>query len=190
MPKPPAPPAHRIEQHDLQGLSARAWQDNPRRHDLEAIAASVKRFGYVQAIVVDDTSGLIVAGHGVLAALLLAHQDGQAPPERVVQDGPAWKVPVLHVTLPEGEAKPYAISDSRTRELGGWMDEQLLGILTELQAGGDSLEGIGFNQQDLDVLQARVGGEMPASFNAVPDADPVNKVKTVTCPHCGDSFTL
>ncbi|GGL18466.1 hypothetical protein [Deinococcus radiotolerans] len=54
--------SHRLDQHDIQHLATLAWDRNPRRHDLEAIAASLGKYGYGGPILIDDTSGRIALG--------------------------------------------------------------------------------------------------------------------------------
>ena len=60
---------------------------NPKAHDDEGIAASMARFGYVEAITMDERTGLLVAGHGRLDFLEGARDAGEAPPEGIVADG-------------------------------------------------------------------------------------------------------
>lgn len=187
------PVTHRLERHTLADLQARAWTDSPRRHDLESIRGSAIRFGYVQSLVIDDTSGMLVAGLGVLCSLILMQEDGLDAPDRVsVVDG-EWTVQVLHVQLAEGEAKAYALSDTRTRELGTWDDRKLIDALRDIQATTDlGLEGLGWSQSELDAMVQGLDGDLPASFRELaPDAPAEGEGgggKAVTCPHCGQSF--
>jgi len=183
---------HTLHPHTLADLTARAWTDNPRRHDLEAISASLVRFGYVDPLVVDDTSGHLLSGHGALASLLIAQEDGLPRPARVtaLPDG-EWQVDVVHVALAPGEARAYTVAEVRTRELGGWHDEKLIAVLQQIQETPLGLEGTGFAPSELEALMAKVGGELPDSFKELaPDAPPqsVTGSKAVTCPHCGQSF--
>jgi hypothetical protein len=185
------PKAHTLQEHSLASLAARAWDGNPRRHDLEAIRASLDRFGYVNLIVIDDTSGRLAAGHGVLASLMLAQQDGHKLPDRVgLKDG-QWTVTAVHVQLAEGAVTGYAISDTRTRELGSWHDDLLLDVLRGLAEQDPTLHGIGFTTDDLNALQAKVSGTLPPSFSEIPDDDDPTRPtkKPVACPHCGETFT-
>lgn len=64
------------------------WPHNPKDHDLEELKRSFLRFGFVQPILVDETSGRIVAGHGRVQALISwRDEDGRDPPARVVLRG-------------------------------------------------------------------------------------------------------
>lgn len=193
MSKPSIIASHRLEPHTLADLISRVWKQNPKRHALVELRESLGKFGYGQPILIDDTSGQIVDGHGVLAALLIAQEDGEAVPSRVhVQDDGEWVISCVHITLDAEQARAYSLSASRTIELGGWDDGLLLKVLTELQEQ-DALAGTGSHAEDITALQAKVSGEMPASFTQVPepDDDPTQPKtgKQVKCPHCGKEFT-
>lgn len=174
--------SHRLDQHDIQHLATLAWDRNPRRHDLEAIAASLGKYGYGSPILIDDTSGRIAAGHGVLAAMLIDQADGRKAPRRVTVVGDQWQVVTIHIQLNPGEVDGYALSDTRTKELGGWDDALLLDVLEELSVLDPTLYGTGFTPSDLELLQEKIGGELPASFHAVPDPDPASLAAPTTPP--------
>ena len=89
---------------------------NLRKHpekNLEAIKASIKRFGFQKPIVIgkDNT---IIAGNGTLTA---AKELGIA------------KVPCVRSELGGAERVAYAIADNRTNELSEWDDANLLQTL-------------------------------------------------------------
>ena len=54
------------------------WQDNYRRGDIEAIARSIKRFGFNGVLRVRD--GIVFAGNHTLLALRSLRVAGEAPP--------------------------------------------------------------------------------------------------------------
>lgn len=122
---------------------------NPRTHSkkqVEQIAASIKRFGFTNPVLVDDSYG-IIAGHGrVEAARRLGMTD----------------VPILRFSdMSEADVRAYVIADNRLAENAGW-DRQLLGIelkyLTELDFDFD-LTLTGFELQEIDALISGVGVE-------------------------------
>ena len=83
------------------------YPGNPRvnQHAVDAVAASIRRFGFRQPIVVDE-AGVIIAGHTrYLAALKLGLK----------------KVPV-HVAagLSPEEVRAYRLADNKTGELAEW----------------------------------------------------------------------
>ena len=125
---------------------------NPKAHDIGAIATSIERFGFIAPIIINETTGKIVAGHGRLDTLQSLKAKGKRPPKNIKIDGREWLVPVVTVSFDsDAEAEAYLIADNRISEIGGWNDESLVGVLADL-AAHDSLEGVGYDQDDLDDL--------------------------------------
>lgn len=132
---------------------------NPKSHDLETIDESVGRFGYVEPIIRDDRTGFIVSGHGRTKTLRAMHERGESPPEGILVDEAGhWLVPVGvgWASRTDTEAAAALIALNRTTELGGWVDESLLELLDELEEVDDGLVGVGFAEDDLDALRARL----------------------------------
>ena len=89
------------------------YDRNPRRNDnaVDAVAASIREFGFRQPIVV-DRDGVIIVGHTRLKA---AKKLGMK------------EVPVLVADdLTEEQVKAYRLADNKTADLSEW-DEELLG---------------------------------------------------------------
>lgn len=153
----PAPALH-IEYLALDELLR--WPGNPKEHAEEAIAASVTRFGFRDPLAIDETTGRLIAGHGRLTVLERARASGSPAPQYVQQraDG-MWLVPVTRGGSfgSEEEASAYLVAHNRTGELGGWNDELLAGLLSNLD---DDLRGVaGF---DLDgFLQEQTAAAPP-----------------------------
>jgi hypothetical protein len=82
---------------------------------------SFERFGYVAPMVLNESNGRLLAGHGRLDELKMLQADGKPPPEGIrVQDG-EWLAPVvMGVRLGAQAGKAYTIADNRMVELGGW----------------------------------------------------------------------
>jgi ParB-like chromosome segregation protein Spo0J len=100
--------------HKVPIKSLKPYFRNPRTHtkeQVETIAASIERFGFINPILVDEKN-LILAGHGRLsAAKMLGLKE----------------VPVMVVYgLTEAKKRAYCIADNRIAELAGW-NENLLG---------------------------------------------------------------
>ncbi|GHT30879.1 methyltransferase [Planctomycetales bacterium] len=126
-----------IELRDI--TSIRPYERNPRINDkaVDAVAVSLKEFGFRQPIVV-DTDNIIIAGHTrYKAALKLGLK----------------KVPVHTATdLSPEQVKAYRIADNKTGELAEW-DLTILPIeLTELQDSGFDLHSLAFNDRELNQL--------------------------------------
>jgi len=133
------------------------WPRNPKEHDLGAISESVKRWGFVNPIIVNEATGYILAGHGRLDTLQQRKAAGEPVPDGVKPNGQDWLVPVVRgVELPSEEAEAYGVADNKLVELGGWDDQALAEVLSDL-AANDALEGVGFDGDDLDALLAELG---------------------------------
>lgn len=95
---------------------------NVRAHDkrnIDAIAASLTRFGQQKPIVV-DADGVVRAGNGTLDAARTL----------------GWKeISVVRTTLEDAEAVAYAVADNRTADLATWDEESLALVLDQLDDG-------------------------------------------------------
>ncbi len=163
----------RLTYDDLDELAARAHPDNPKRHDIAAIDSSISRFGYVDPILVNDTDGRIIGGHGRIDTLLALRASGAKPP-RGIQVGPSgeWLVPAVHgIDLSPVDARAFLIADNRTVELGGWDEPQLAELLSELARSETGLDAVGFSQADLSALLEDLGID-PLQEGAEPDYVP------------------
>mgnify|MGYP001568894809 FL=1 len=133
------------------------WPRNPKDHDLGAINSSYRRFGYVSPILMDETTGRIVAGHGRIEELARMQAAGEPAPDRVLVEDGEWFVPVIRgiAFADEHEAEAYLMADNQLTMLGGWKDADLLDMLTR-QAEADTLLGTGFDGSDVDELRKRL----------------------------------
>lgn len=130
----------------------RRWPRNAKEHDAGAIHQSVERFGFVNPIIVNETTGYLLAGHGRIDTLQQRKAGGSAAPDGIREQNGEWLVPVIRgIELPEHEAEAYAIADNRTTELGGWNSDLLAAVLAD-QAAAGTLEGTGYDGDDLDEL--------------------------------------
>lgn len=133
---------------------------NPKAHALDTLGASVNRFGYVEPIVVDDRTGYLISGHGRRETLLAARDEGQEPPDgvQVAADG-SWLVPVITgwSSKNDADARAALIALNRTGEVGGWDDGSLLALLERLADDEGGLTGVGYDEGDIEALQALLG---------------------------------
>lgn len=130
---------------------------NPKRHADEAITGSVDRFGYVEAMMLDDRTGRLVAGHGRLEALAALKKSGAKPPAGVLAKGGHWLVPVQRgwASKNDREAEAYLVASNRTVELGGWDDAELAKMLKGMPK--DLMSASGFDVDDLNELIRGLG---------------------------------
>lgn len=125
--------------------------NNPKLHDLDAIRASIARFGFVAPVLVDETEGLVAEGHGRLEALeLMCLEDCLAPDGIQVDEVGRWLVPTVHVSLAPGQADAYRIASNRTVELGGWDQTKLADLLAKIASEAEGLTGVGFTRTDMN----------------------------------------
>jgi DNA modification methylase len=114
----------------------RPYENNPRVNDaaVDAVAASIKAFGFRQPIVVDQ-EGVIIVGHTrYKAALKLGLEE----------------VPVhVAVGLSPAQAKAYRLADNQTATMAQWDDDKLPLELIALQEMGFDLELTGFPADEL-----------------------------------------
>ncbi|MCP4594519.1 MAG: ParB N-terminal domain-containing protein [bacterium] len=115
------------------------YEQNPRLNDaaVDAVAESIRRFGFRQPIVVDE-AGAIVCGHTRWKAS---------------QKLGLEKVPVHVATdLTPEQIRAYRIADNKTAELAEWNLELLPIELAELQGADIDWSLLGFDQDELAVL--------------------------------------
>lgn len=121
--------------------------DNPNRHpqtQIERLAEVIKLAGWRAPVTVSDLSGMIVKGHGRLAAAKMAGFE-EIPVE------------VQHYETLEHE-RADMIADNHLAELADLDGEALAGLLSDLQEAG-SLDITGFTSSDLEELLKKSTGE-------------------------------
>jgi len=127
----------KVEQRKLSEI--KPYENNPRQNDaaVDAVAESIRQFGFRQPIVVDE-EGVIIVGHTRYKA---------------AQKLGLEEVPV-HVAkgLTPEQIKAYRIADNKTADLAVW-DYELLPIeLAELQGMDVDLGLLGFSKDELAKL--------------------------------------
>ena len=147
------------------------YESNPRVNDgaVDAVAASLREFGFRQPIVVDEHN-VIIVGHTRWKA---AKKLGLA------------KVPV-HVArdLTPERVKAYRIADNQTATIADWNYELLPIELKDLQAADFNLDLLGFGEEELAKLLD--GGVQEGQ--ADPDEVPAPPDEATTRP--GDLWIL
>ncbi len=144
---------------------------NVRKHsdkNLDAIKASLLRFGQQKPIVI-DSSGVVRAGNGTLAA---AKALGWA------------EIDCVESELQGAEATAYAIADNRTAELAEWDEAALTATLQSLEHEDAALlDAAGFTIDELKTLAM--------DFQPDPSggAARLDEKKHIQCPECGHDFT-
>ncbi len=126
-----------VEQRPLADI--KPYDKNPRVNDaaVDAVAESIRRFGFRQPIVVDE-AGVIVCGHTRWKA---AQKLGlEQVPVHIARD------------LTAEQIRAYRIADNKTAELAEWNLELLPLEMAELQGAGIDWSLLGFDQDELAKL--------------------------------------
>ena len=117
------------------------YANNPRKNDaaVDAVAASIKEFGFRQPIVVDKDY-VIIVGHTRYKAAKKLGLD---------------KVPI-HVAaeLTEAQAKAYRIADNATNEIAEWDKEMLPIEISALRDMDFDVSLLGFGEEELKLLES------------------------------------
>jgi len=115
---------------------------NPREGDVGAIAESIAENGFYGRIVVQKSTGHIIAGnHRYKAACHLGYKT----------------VPVQYVDVDDDRALRILTVDNRSNDLATYRNDELSTLLVELAKTPDGLSGTGFDGDDLDALLKDIG---------------------------------
>jgi len=145
-----------IEYMPVAELVERFHPANPKDHDLEELRRSMERFGYTEAVMLDERTGLMAAGHGRIEILAHDMAEGLSRPDDVTVDERGWLAPVQRGwhSRNDVELLAYVVASNRIAEKGGWVDAGLADALQLIASTSElGLEGIGFNLDDLAALK-------------------------------------
>jgi ParB-like chromosome segregation protein Spo0J len=149
----------------------RANPRNARIHpddQLEALAASIRTYGFTIPILVTE-DGMIIAGHGRVEAAATRLNLKEVPV--IVAKG--WS---------DEQIRLYTIADNRLGETSRW-DETMLALeLGDLESLGADLQMTGFDEEALGkFLAIKNEPDAPEEFDAYDEDIDVEH----TCPKCG-----
>ena len=140
---------------------------NVRQGDVGAISQSLTEHGQYRPIVVQRSTGQIIAGnHTYRAASSLG-----------------WKqVAVTYLDVTDEQALRILLVDNRTNDLATYDDTALTDLLTALAETEQQLAGTGFDLDDLDLLLQDLTPEpvAPTEFPAFDETTPTEH----ECPKC------
>lgn len=120
--------------------SLRPFEGNPRKiseRGLEKLQRSIEEFGFVNPVLAQAGTRMVIAGHQRLKAAELAGMD---------------KVPVIFLDLDDVTAKAYNIADNRLQDEAEWDFGQLADLLAELDNGAVDLTLTGFDDQEIEQM--------------------------------------
>jgi site-specific DNA-methyltransferase (adenine-specific) len=139
--------------------SVKPYEKNPRFNDdaVDAVAKSIKEFGWQQPIVIDSEM-VVIAGHTRLKA---AERLGLTEVPVIVADN-----------LTPEQVKAYRIADNKTGELAEWNYDLLPFEIKDLQDANFDLSLLGFDTDELDKLLNGDADKQVATGETSPDAVP------------------
>lgn len=111
---------------------------NPNNGDVEVVADSILANGFYNPVVVQESTGRIVAGNTRYAALLSLGET---------------RIPVVSVDIDDDQAIRLLIVDNRTSELGVRDAHELAALLKTLNASDEGLAGTGYTPDDYTELR-------------------------------------
>lgn len=119
--------------------SIESHPENPRRGNIDVVADSLRIYGQTKPIIVQDSTGYIVAGnHTRLAAM-----------ERL-----GWtQIAAVRAALTDEEALGYLMMDNRSSDLGSYDETSRIEILERLRETG-RLDATGYSSDELDAIVA------------------------------------
>jgi DNA modification methylase len=125
-----------IEQVTIEKLIP--YAKNSRTHSdaqIAQIAASIKEFGFVNPVLIDEQDG-IIAGHGrIMAARKLGIEE----------------VPCIRLAhLTENQKRAYVIADNKLALNAGWDEEMLKLEIKDLEASDFDISLLGFDAEELE----------------------------------------
>ena len=135
------------------------YEKNPRFNDgaVDAVAASIKEFGFKNPIIVDKDN-VIIAGH---TRMLAAQKLGLA------------EVPVvIAADLTPEQVQAFRIADNKTGEIAEWNYDLLPLEIKELQEANFDLSLLGFDTEELDRLLNGNADDTVADGETEPDVVP------------------
>ena len=130
---------------DVQHISVdklRCHPANPREGDVGAVWESIEQNGFFGALVVQKSSGHVLAGNHRLLAAREAGMD---------------EVPVIYVDVDDEHAMRILLADNRTSDIATYDGEGLADLLEHLASTDDGLAGTGYDGDALDELLDDLG---------------------------------
>ena len=150
--------------HDISISLLHEYDNNPRKNEtaVEAVAESIKQFGFKVPIIVDKDN-VIVAGHSRLKAARMLGLE---------------KVPcIVADDLTPEQIKAFRLADNKVGELAGWdfakLEEELAG-LDEFD-----MSTFGFELPDFEEGEESDQGNLTEK-----------EKKTIVCPNCGEIIEI
>lgn len=140
------------------------FDGNPRKiseKGLEKLQRSIEEFGFVNPILAQRGTNMIIAGHQRLKAAKAAGLK---------------ELPVVWLDMDDMTAKAYNIADNRLQDEAEWDFTPLADLLTELDTGAFDLSLTGFDADELEqMVNYTPAGEVQEDEVPEPPEEPITK---------------
>lgn len=144
------------------------YPGNARKGDLPALRSSLEANGQYRPLVVQRSSGYVLAGNNTLAAALSL----------------GWtKIAVQYVDVDDDRARRILLADNRTNDGAEYDDVALAKLLEGLV---DDLEGTGYSDEDLDDILAVLEETSEETFFDAPPPRPSAPERGAPAPAHGE----
>jgi len=165
--------AKNTEKYEMIDISElHPYENNARTHSnaqLEAICNSIKEFGFINPVIIDENN-MILVGHGRIEASKILG---------------LTKAPFRRVTnLTDDQKRAYILADNRLSDLGGW-DEELLA--QELESISLDMTAFGFDDFNIDIDEPEIDED---DFDVDGDFETDDKVSKGQLWKLGDHFLM
>jgi len=171
--KPGTPGGTQLTVEHMRLDALRPDPENSKDHDMGALSESMARFGFVSPVLINEETGLVLAGHGRLERLRQAMAAEEERPAGIAVDADGmWLAPVVRgIRLGPEDGKAYTLADNRLVELGGWHEPKLLKALSKAMRRTPGLAGTGFDSDDARRLTAMLSSKRKRPTATVPGND-------------------
>ena len=152
-----------MEMHDLKieyvpVESVHQHPDNANSSDMNALEESIRENGFYSPIIVQRSTGHILAGNHRWLALLRDH---------------AEQAPVVYLDVDDVRARKIMLADNRTTRLGHDDEGLVYELLNEIALGGGDIRGTGYDMDDYARLRALIDEPMGDLEIVVEEAMPL-----------------
>jgi len=141
---------------------------NPRIGDVAKIEKSIKANDFYGAVVVQKSTGYILAGN---------HR------WKAAQKTGLKRIPVIYLDIDDEAATRVLLADNRTSDKSKYDQDALLAILRDTAEHETGLEGTGYTDGDLARLAASLDVPVDIDKAPVPSHDERSKI-VHKCPNC------
>lgn len=147
---------------------------NPRKGNVDAILQSIEANDFYGALVVQRSTGYVLAGNHRLQA---AKRAGLT------------ELPVIWLDCDDDRALRILLADNRTNDLAGYDDGELAGLLEELATSPAGLMGTGYDAGALEELLAELAPP-PSNADAEPQIDKADELRKKWGTETGQLWAL